>query len=100
MRTFFIIQKQSSRTDSRKMRELLGNNMWLLRIVVRAFCITAFFVLLLYHIFYRLSTIFGKRVVEDSLRLGHTRVLTSHRDVIHYARAASLRRPLRVCSGL
>ena len=25
-----------------------------------------------------------------SLRLGHTRVLTSHRDVIHCARAASL----------
>ena len=65
------------------------------RIVVRAFCITAFFVIVLYHIFYRLSTVFGKRVVEFSLRLGHARVLTSHRDVIHFAHAASLRRPLQ-----
>ena len=112
-----------------------------LRIVVRAFGITAFFVLLLYHIFYRLSTILWKRVVEDvdpyrfaliqhhtrrgaacysrlffgtsrtssptkvslcsertvefSLRLGRVRVLTSHRDVIHYAHAASLRLSLQ-----
>ena len=28
-----------------------------------------------------------------SLRLGHARVLTVHRTVIHYARAASLPRP-------
>ena len=35
------------------------------------------------------------RDVGFSLRLGHTRVLTSHCDVIHYARAASLRRPLQ-----
>ena len=30
-----------------------------------------------------------------SLRLGHAHVLTVHRTVIHYARAASLRRPLQ-----
>ena len=30
------------------------------------------------------------REEQFSLRLGHTRVLTSHRDVIHYARVASL----------
>ena len=37
---------------------------------------------------------FMERTVEFSLRLGHARVLTSHRDVIHCARAASLRRSL------
>ena len=36
------------------------------------------------------------RVVEFSLRLGHARVLTPHRGVIHYARAALLRRPLQL----
>ena len=35
------------------------------------------------------------RTVEFSLRLGHARVLTPHRGVIHCARAASLRRPLQ-----
>ena len=35
------------------------------------------------------------RVVEFSLRLGHAPVLTPHRGVIHYARAALLRRPLQ-----
>ena len=30
-----------------------------------------------------------------SLRLGHARVLTVHRTVIHFARAASLRHPLQ-----
>ena len=35
------------------------------------------------------------RAVEFSLWLGHTRVLTSHRDVIHYARVASQRQPLQ-----
>ena len=35
------------------------------------------------------------RLVGFSLRLGHARVLTTHRVVIHYARAASLRRPLQ-----
>ena len=37
----------------------------------------------------------NKRTVGFSLRLGHARVLTSHRDVIHCARAASLRRSLQ-----
>ena len=36
-----------------------------------------------------------KRDEQFSLRLGHTRVLTSHRDVIHYARAASLPVPYK-----
>ena len=36
------------------------------------------------------------RVVEFSLRLGHAPVLTPHRGVIHYARAALLRRPLQL----
>ncbi len=31
-----------------------------------------------------------KKSSPFSLRLGHARVLTSHRDVIHYAHAASL----------
>ena len=31
-----------------------------------------------------------------SLRLGHAHVLTVHRTVIHYVRAASLRRPEKV----
>ena len=38
------------------------------------------------------------RDVEFSLRLGHTRVLTSHRDVIHYARVASLPLPYKDCA--
>ena len=39
------------------------------------------------------------REEQFSLRLGHTRVLTSHCDVIHCARVASLRRSLRVCAS-
>ena len=37
---------------------------------------------------------FMERTVEFSLRLGHARVLTSHRDVIHCVGNASLRRSL------
>ena len=33
-----------------------------------------------------------------SLRLGRALVLTTHRVVIHYARVATLRLPLRVCA--
>ena len=33
-----------------------------------------------------------------SLRLGRAHVLTTHRVVIHYARVATLRLPLRVCA--
>ena len=38
------------------------------------------------------------REEQFSLRLGHTRILTSHCDVIHYARVASLPLPYRVCA--
>ena len=37
--------------------------------------------------------------VTVSLRLGHTCVLTCHRHVIHYARAASLPAAGRLCFG-
>ena len=37
---------------------------------------------------------------QFSLRLGHTRVLTSHCDVIHYARVASLPVPYKICAPI
>ena len=40
------------------------------------------------------------RQEQFSLRLGHTRALTSHCDVIHYARAASLPLPYKGCAFL
>ena len=41
------------------------------------------------------TTFLTSRVLGVSLRLGHAHVLTVHRTVIHYARVASLRRPLQ-----
>ena len=44
------------------------------------------------------NDIFINGTPRVSLRLGRALVLTTHRVVIHYARVATLRLPLRVCA--